>query len=106
MIGEMRVFGQQRSVQIRAVGVPVDAALSLILAIVAMSRQDTPQWLRTGAKIGPPTVVLKAHQRAVFPSQGDVANAARHSLAVMDCLRVEDAHAHKVRTLCWPIEAS
>src|SRR5690242_19777769 len=93
----MGVFGQERAVQVRAVGVVDDAAFAGVLAVVAEAGQHSAERLGTRAQIGATTVVLEADQRRLVPAQGDVANAARDTLAGMDRPGVEDGGALELR---------
>src|SRR5690242_7771607 len=99
MVGEVRVLRQERSMQVGAIGIAVDAALAPVFAIVAMASQHPPQRLGAAAEIGPAAVILEADERALAPGQGDIADAAGHLLALVDRPGVEDADAFQV----WPL---
>ena len=49
MVGEVRILGQERAVQVRAKGVAIDTALTTIFAVVAVASQHASQGLRVAA---------------------------------------------------------
>src|SRR5262249_43152543 len=93
VVGEVGIFGQQGAMEVGAIGVVVDTALTPVFAVVAVPGEHTPQGTPLGTKICAAAVVLEADQRACFPTQRHIAYTARNRLASMDRPGVEDAGA-------------
>src|SRR5690349_20534475 len=73
-IGQMRVFWQERAVQVATVGVAPDRAFGPVLAVVAASHAHAPEGTLPGAEPGQPGMVLEADQVAKRRLDDDVAN--------------------------------
>src|SRR5438552_14231404 len=56
IVGQVRVLGQQRAVQVGADDVALDRSLGLVGAVVSLPHQNSPSPLSPGAETGRPAV--------------------------------------------------
>src|SRR5215472_2347935 len=61
-VGKPGILGQNRTMQVGAVDLPIARAFATILAIIAAAGDHSAKWLRVLAKIGPPAMILEADQ--------------------------------------------
>src|SRR5690349_4627612 len=96
MVGEARVLGQERAVQVAAVGSFVYGALGAVLPVVAAADDTLAEGSAAGAKIRQAGVVLECDDGA------DARNGAIHqhvayiALVARVGMRVEQADAGEV----------
>src|SRR5688572_26938624 len=98
MVGEVGVLGEERAVEVGAVGVVDDGAFGAVFGVVAVAAQDTPERFGAGAEEGASAVVFEADERGAsagggVPMEDDVADAAGHGGAGVDGVEVEEAEA-------------
>src|SRR5579884_607424 len=99
MIGKMRVFRQQRTMQVGAKGIAVHSPLGMIFRVVAVPLEDAPKWFGC-AQVGAPTMIFKTNQRAAVPGNCDIADAAWNSRPFMNGPCIEDTQAAHIRAVC------
>src|SRR5262245_14958560 len=106
-VGEPRVAGQQRAVEVRAVDPAGATALVTGLAVVAEARDHAPERLGAVVQVRAAGVVLEAGERAALAGPGAVEqDVADHAALAGDRAEREQADPRQLSTGAVAVEAA
>jgi hypothetical protein len=102
IVGEVRIFGQKRAVEIGTESIMIDGPFSVVFSIIAVAFEDTTE--RFGCtQVGATTVIFEANQSAIIPTESDIADTTWDVRAFMNGPGIEDAEAAHIGSFCGSI---